>query len=153
MTNFGGNHKYKIFRKSALWEWLCSLQTEGQPIAMQLVVAFRNCYAKAPKSCLRTSQNNTLSSLYGVRRLIMFHSRSARITSPVASGRRYVWVALQACVGLLSIRTEPFCGTQPCRVNGFRTSGNPSFAISGIELWPRKLHCIYTTWNLQIIST
>jgi hypothetical protein len=120
VTNFGGNRKYKILRKSSLREWFFSLQTEGQPIALQLEVALRNRFAKAPKSCLRTSQNNTLSSLYCARSLSVFHSRPACITSPMASGRRYVWVALQNCVGLLSIRSEAFWGTQPCRVSGFR---------------------------------
>ena len=97
-------------RKSALWEWLYSLQTEGQSIAMQLVVAFYNRFVKALKSCLRTSQNNTLSSLHCARSLIMFPSRPACITSPVASLRRYVWVALQICARLLGIHNEAFWG-------------------------------------------
>ena len=120
VTNFGGNHKYNTSRKSALWEWLCSLQTEGQPVAIQLAVAVRNRFAKPPQACIRTSQNNTLSSLYCACSLIIFHSRPACITSPVASGRRYVWVALQACVCLLGIHNEAFWGTQPFRVNGCR---------------------------------
>ena len=106
--------------KSALWEWLCSLQTGVQPVAMRLIVASRNRFAKATKSCLRTSQTNTLSSLYCVRSLIMFHSRPACITSPVPSVRRYVWVALHACVCLLGIHNEAFWSTEMCRVNGFR---------------------------------
>jgi hypothetical protein len=85
-----------------------SMQTEGQPIAMQQGVALGNHFAKAPKSCLRASHNNTLSSFYCARSLIMFHYRPACITSPVASGRRYVLVALQACVFLLGIRIEAF---------------------------------------------
>jgi hypothetical protein len=53
----------------------------------------------------------------------MLHSRPVCNKSPAASGRRGVWLALQACVCLFIIRNEVSRGTQLGEGNWFLSVG------------------------------